>query len=122
MRKVLRSLSRSWEAKVTAIQEAKNLNTLPLEELLGSLMTHELTMKQHFKEEIRRKKPINLKSTAQEKEDIEKSENSDEDEDLALIIKKFRCFMKRRRQKTKRRPLDKGEPSKEKKRTAHHLL
>ena len=43
VRKILRSLPKSWEAKVTAIQEAKDLNTLPIEELLGSLMTYELT-------------------------------------------------------------------------------
>ena len=46
MRKVFRSLPRSWETKVTAIQAAKDLNTLPLKELLGSLMTridHEAT-------------------------------------------------------------------------------
>ena len=64
VRKVLRSLPRSWEAKVTAIQEAKNLNVLSLEELLGSLMTYELTMKQHTEEETRRKRTIALKSTA----------------------------------------------------------
>ena len=45
IRKILRSLPRSWEAKVTTIQEVNDLNILPLEELLGSLMTHELTMK-----------------------------------------------------------------------------
>ena len=44
VRKVLRSLSRMWEPKVTAIQEAKDLNNYPLDELLGSLMTHELTL------------------------------------------------------------------------------
>ena len=79
------------------IQEAKNLNTLSLEELLESLMTHELTMKQHFEKEIRRKKIITLKSITQEEEDSEKSKNSEEDEDLALIIKKFRRFMRKRR-------------------------
>ena len=66
-------------------------------------MTHELTMKQYSEEEIRRKKTIALKSTAQEEEDIEKSENSDKDEDLALITRKFRCIMKIRREGTKRR-------------------
>ena len=35
VRKILRSLSRSWESKVTAIQEAKDLNKLPLDEPLG---------------------------------------------------------------------------------------
>ena len=37
VRKILRSLPRTWEAKVTAIQEAKDLNILPLEEILGSI-------------------------------------------------------------------------------------
>ena len=78
-------------------------------------MTHELTMKQHSKEKIRRKKTITLKSTAQEEEDTEKSDNGKEDEDLALITRKFRCFMRRKRQEIKRRPPTKGEPSKEKK-------
>ena len=35
VRKILRSLSRNWELKVIAIQEAKDLNKLPLDELLG---------------------------------------------------------------------------------------
>ena len=69
MRKVLRSLPRSWEAKVTAIPEAKDLNTLPLEELLGSLITYELTMKQHTEEKIKRKRTIALQSIAQEEEE-----------------------------------------------------
>ena len=43
IRKLLGSLSRSWESKVTAIQEAKDLNKLPQDELLGSLMTYELS-------------------------------------------------------------------------------
>ena len=44
VQKILRSLPDKWDPKVTAIQEAKDLNTLPLDELLGSLITHELTM------------------------------------------------------------------------------
>ncbi|GAV87766.1 UBN2 domain-containing protein [Cephalotus follicularis] len=42
--KILRCLLKSWEPKVTAIEEAKDISTLPLEDLLGSLMTHELRM------------------------------------------------------------------------------
>ena len=34
------STTKKWEIKVTAIQEAKDLTKLPLEELIGSLMTH----------------------------------------------------------------------------------
>ncbi|GAV62914.1 DUF4219 domain-containing protein/UBN2 domain-containing protein, partial [Cephalotus follicularis] len=47
VRKILRCLPKSWTPKVTAIEEAKDLSTLPLEQLLGSLMTHETTMKSH---------------------------------------------------------------------------
>ena len=35
VRKLLMSLPKPWEAKVTAIQEAKDLSKLPLEELIG---------------------------------------------------------------------------------------
>ena len=34
--KILRSLPKAWEAKVTAIQEAKDLSKLALEELIKS--------------------------------------------------------------------------------------
>ncbi|GAV83699.1 LOW QUALITY PROTEIN: DUF4219 domain-containing protein/UBN2 domain-containing protein, partial [Cephalotus follicularis] len=47
VRKILRCLPKSWTPKVTVIEEAKDLSTLPLEQLLGSLMTHETTMKNH---------------------------------------------------------------------------
>ena len=45
VRKILKSLPKAWETKVTAIQEANDLNTLALDELLGFLMTYELTKK-----------------------------------------------------------------------------
>jgi len=40
MRKIFRSLSKTWEAKVMAIQEAKDLTKLPLKELIGSLIIY----------------------------------------------------------------------------------
>ncbi|GKU96927.1 hypothetical protein SLEP1_g10107 [Rubroshorea leprosula] len=39
VRKVLRSLPKNWEAKKTAIEESKDLNTLKLEDVIGKLMT-----------------------------------------------------------------------------------
>ena len=45
VRKILMCLPRSWGLKVTAIEEAKDLIKMGLDELLGSLMTHEITMK-----------------------------------------------------------------------------
>ena len=42
--KILRSLPSKWHTKVTAIQEAKDLTKLPLEKLIGSLMTYEINL------------------------------------------------------------------------------
>jgi len=42
--KILRSLPKTWEAKVTTIREAKDLTKLLLKELISSLITHEITM------------------------------------------------------------------------------
>ena len=42
MRKIFRSAYRAWEAKVMAIQEAKDLNTLSLEELLDAVFVSSL--------------------------------------------------------------------------------
>ncbi|CAL9113183.1 unnamed protein product [Musa textilis] len=46
--KILRSLPKRWDSKVTAIQEAKNLNDLSIEELGGSLMIYEMSLLEHF--------------------------------------------------------------------------
>ena len=64
VRKVLRSLPRSWEPMVTAIQKAKDLNNYSLDELLGFLMTHELSMLHRDEEKKKKKKTIALKVTA----------------------------------------------------------
>ena len=42
VRKILRALPKFWASKKDAILEVKDLNNLPLEELLGSLLTHEM--------------------------------------------------------------------------------
>ncbi|GAV61529.1 zf-CCHC domain-containing protein/UBN2 domain-containing protein, partial [Cephalotus follicularis] len=87
VRKILRCLPKSWTTKVTAIEEAKDLSNLPLEQLLGSLMTHETTMKNHENVEVKKKKTIALKALRKESE-------SDEDDDIILISKQFKKFLK----------------------------
>ncbi|GAV84092.1 UBN2 domain-containing protein, partial [Cephalotus follicularis] len=62
--------------------EAKDLSTLPLEQLLGSLMTHETTMKNHENVEVKKKKSIAFKASKEESE-------SDEDGDVTLITSQF---------------------------------
>ncbi|GAV75758.1 UBN2 domain-containing protein, partial [Cephalotus follicularis] len=100
VREILRCLPRLWMLKVTAIEEAKDLNTLPLEDLLGSLMTHELLiLKRDDEEETERKKKkvIALKSTTNEETD------NKSDQELALITRKFRKFLESKK-KVGRKP------------------
>ena len=44
VQKILRSLSKSFRAKVTAIEESKDLNKIKVQELIGSLQTYELSL------------------------------------------------------------------------------
>ena len=44
VRKILRSLLESFRAKVTAIEESKDLDEIKIQELIGSLQTYELSL------------------------------------------------------------------------------
>ena len=85
VRKILRCLPRSWSPKVTAIEEAKDLTKMSLDELLGSLMTHEITMKSNEEiDESKKKREIAFKtSSSHTNEDITNDEESDEE--MALL-------------------------------------
>ncbi|WCJ18398.1 hypothetical protein M5689_000754 [Euphorbia peplus] len=45
--KILRSLPRSWQAKKTAIEEVQDLSLYTYDELICSLITHEMSIKNH---------------------------------------------------------------------------
>jgi len=47
VRKILRSLLARWRPKVTAIEEAKDLNILSVEDLVSSLKVHEISLNEH---------------------------------------------------------------------------
>ena len=66
--KILRSIPKSWDPKVMAIQEAKDLNNFSLEELIRSLITYEMTCNAH--EDLDNNLPKNRKDmTLRIKED-----------------------------------------------------
>ena len=44
VRKILKSLPKSFRAKVTTIEESKDLNEIKVQELIGSLQTYELSL------------------------------------------------------------------------------
>ncbi|GAV80928.1 UBN2 domain-containing protein [Cephalotus follicularis] len=96
VRKILRCLPRSWMPKVMAIEEEKNLNILHLEDLLGSLMTHKLSMQKKDddeEKEKKKKKVVVLKSST-----IEDSDDDDDDnEELSLITRKLKKILASKR-------------------------
>ncbi|GAV62617.1 LOW QUALITY PROTEIN: zf-CCHC domain-containing protein/UBN2 domain-containing protein, partial [Cephalotus follicularis] len=77
VRKLLGCLNDEWEPKVTAIEKLKDLKVMEIEELLGSLMTHEVKLNKKSanlvekKPQEERRKDIALKST--HKEEISRS-------------------------------------------------
>ena len=88
--KILRCLTHKWQVKVITIQEVKDLTKLPMEELIGSLMTHEITMKNHQEVENEKKKNIALKISQNNEKEVDGNEEeerntSEEYEDLAFI-------------------------------------
>ncbi|GJU42092.1 hypothetical protein Tco_1195049 [Tanacetum coccineum] len=97
VRKFLRALHHKWRAKVTAIEESKDLTSLSLDELIGNLKVHEMIIKKDskiVKAKVERKS-IALK-TKKESSDEECSTSSSKDEEYAMAVRDFKKFFKRR--------------------------
>ena len=88
MRKVLRSLPERFHAKITAIKESKDINKIPLTELVGNLQTYELGLMRIGKSS--KSKSMALKAKSNETND------SSHDEDAKMksyIMRQFKKFM-----------------------------
>ncbi|GJT78954.1 zf-CCHC domain-containing protein [Tanacetum coccineum] len=97
VRKFLRALHPKWRAKVTVIEESKDLTSLSLDELIGSLKVHEMIIKKDFeivKAKVERKS-LALKAK-KESSDEECSTFESEDEEYAMAVRDFKKFFKRR--------------------------
>ena len=89
VRKILCSLSESFRAKVTAIEESKDLDEIKVQKLIGSLQTYELSLPNQRKSKSLALKTIN--------ERVGAHNSSDEDvveKDIAYLAKNFRKFLK----------------------------
>ncbi|GKC44907.1 hypothetical protein Tco_1062629, partial [Tanacetum coccineum] len=97
VRKFLRALHHKWRAKVTAIEELKDLTSLSLDELIGNLKVHEMIIKKDFKivkaKEERRSLSLKAKK---ESSDEECSTFGNENEEYAMAVRDFKKFFKRR--------------------------
>ncbi|MBA0792343.1 hypothetical protein Gohar_016851 [Gossypium harknessii] len=85
VKKMLNSLPKSWEPKVTVIEESKDLNLLSLDKFICSLLTYEMKIDHN-------------------------AYNDDEEEEMTMFAKKFKKFMKFNKAKSSpRRDVIKGK-------------
>ena len=75
---------------MTAIQEAKDLDNLSFDDLIGSLMTHEIIMKRDDNE-INRDKNLFSKVLH-----LSSNDDDEDDDDLMIITRKFKRFLSRK--------------------------
>ena len=76
--KILRCHPRNWREKVTAILEASDLDVLSLDELVGLLITHEMTVA-NDDEQVRKEKKIKniaFKSSIDEDDELSDDEKT----------------------------------------------
>ncbi|KAH1040035.1 hypothetical protein J1N35_041778 [Gossypium stocksii] len=90
VRKVLHNLPISWDAKVAASEDAKSWEILSLDELIGSLLTHEMGLNKESEEERVMNKNVGktLKSTTNNNN--ESSEEVDEDKEIGMFARRLR--------------------------------
>ncbi|GJQ99083.1 retrovirus-related pol polyprotein from transposon TNT 1-94 [Tanacetum coccineum] len=97
VRKFLRALHPKWRAKVTKIEESKDLTSLSLDELIGNLKVHEMIIKKDSKIFKAKGERRSLASKAKkESSDEECSTSRSEDEEYAMAVRNFKKFFKRR--------------------------
>ena len=86
VRKILRFLPERFHVKITAIEEAKNIDIIPLTKLVRNLQTYEMGLGKIGKGGKSRN--MALKAIEEESDDFK-----DEDEDLTFIAKKIRKLL-----------------------------
>ncbi|GJW26665.1 retrovirus-related pol polyprotein from transposon TNT 1-94 [Tanacetum coccineum] len=96
-KKFLRAVHPKWRAKVTAIEESKDLTSMSLDELIGNIKVHEMIIKKDYKivKDKGERKSLCLK-TKKESSDVECSTFGSEDEEYAMVVRDFKKFFKRR--------------------------
>ena len=89
VRKVFRSLPERIQAKITAIEESKDIDKIPLTELVGNLQTYELGLTRIGKSG--KSKSMALKAKSSDMDELSDDENS---KMKSYITRQFKKFMK----------------------------
>ena len=116
VRKILRSLTEDFRLKVTAITESKDVDSIPVNELVGSLQSYELDLPKTSKSKTSKSKSMALKSV----DDVEVGGFDDElsATEIAHLAKNFRNFLRNSNRRargtntTKPRNFRKNDPTK----------
>nr|GEW09092.1 UBN2 domain-containing protein [Tanacetum cinerariifolium] len=97
VRKFLRALHPKWRAKVTTIEESKDLTSISLDELIGNLKVHKMIIKKDSKivkaKGERRSRALKAKKKSNDEECLN---FGSEDEEYAVAVRDFKKFFKRR--------------------------
>ena len=88
VRKVLRSPPNRFHAKITVIEESKNVDKIPLTELVGNLQTYELGLLRIGKSGKGKSMALKAKSN-----DIDESSNDEDSKMKSYITRQFKKFM-----------------------------
>ena len=89
LRKVLRSLPERFHAKITTIEESKDIDKNSLTELVGNLQTYELGLTRIGK--LGKSKSMALKAKSS---DTNEPSNDEDSKMKSYITRKFKKFMK----------------------------
>ena len=89
VRKVLRSLLERFHAKITVIEELKDIDKIPLTELVGNLQTYELGLSRIGKSGKGKSMALKAKSS-----DTDESSDDEDSKMKSYIIRQFKKFMK----------------------------
>ena len=91
VRKVLKSLLERFHAKITVVEESKDIDKIPLTELVGNLHTYELGLTRIEKSSKSKSKSMALKSKSSDTNESSDDENS---KMKSYITRQFKKFMK----------------------------
>ena len=89
VRKVLRSLPERFHAKITEIEESKDIDKIPLTELVSNLQTYELGLIRIGKSSKGKSMALKAKSN-----DTDEFSNDEDSKMKSYITKQFKKFMK----------------------------
>ncbi|XP_070019815.1 uncharacterized protein [Nicotiana sylvestris] len=88
VRKILSILPSSWESKVNAITEAKDLQELTIDKLVGNIKTYEIKRKiDSERRELEKEKNLVLK--------VDSNDSSEEDSDIVYLTKRLQKIVRR---------------------------